>query len=229
VAVRCVGCRPRCWCPAMSGGDPTCWSGAAPCPAPRWCPPAAAGSPARCAPRGTWPDGCRWRMPSSPSTRWPVDGHRAILGFDPDGLLAYRAAAPGARSCRVLDRVVALADRRSESVLETRLRLNLVLGGLPVPDVQYRVHDDYGFVLARVDLAYPSARLAIEYDGDTHFTPNPFPRGPAARPHPGRPGLAHHAPHLRRRRRRPTPHPPARRHPAAGAHAEGDTSPALIL
>jgi very-short-patch-repair endonuclease len=92
-------------------------------------------------------------------------------GFDLDGLLAYRAAAPGARSCRVLDRVVALADRRSESVLETRLRLNLVLGGLPVPDVQYRVHDDYGFVLARVDLAYPSARLAIEYDGETHFTP----------------------------------------------------------
>jgi very-short-patch-repair endonuclease len=83
----------------------------------------------------------------------------------------YRAAAPGARSCRVLDRVVALADRRSESVLETRLRLNLVLGGLPVPDVQYRVHDDYGFVQARVDLAYPSARLAIEYDGEPHFTP----------------------------------------------------------
>jgi very-short-patch-repair endonuclease len=77
---------------------------------------------------------------------------------------AYLHVAP-------LDRVVALADRRSESVLETRLRLNLVLGGLPVPDVQYRVHDDYGFVLARVDLAYPSARLAIEYDGETHFTP----------------------------------------------------------
>ena len=67
--------------------------------------------------------------------------------------------------------MVALADRRAESVLETRLRLNLVLGGLPAPEVQYRVHDDYGFVLARVDLAYPPARLAIEYDGDTHFTP----------------------------------------------------------
>jgi very-short-patch-repair endonuclease len=91
-------------------------------------------------------------------------------GFDPSDLLAYRAATPGARSCRGLDRVVALTDRRAESVLETRLRLNLVLGGLPAPEVQYRVHDDCGFVLARVDLAYPGARLAIEYDGDNHFT-----------------------------------------------------------
>ena len=54
--------------------------------------------------------------------------------------------------------------------METHLRLNLVLGGLPAPPVQYRVIDPYGFVLARVDLAYPTARLAIEYDGRTHFT-----------------------------------------------------------
>jgi hypothetical protein len=46
-----------------------------------------------------------------------------------------------------------------------------VLGGLPPPQVQHRVRDAHGFVLARVDLAYPQARLAIEYDGDTHFTP----------------------------------------------------------
>ncbi len=35
------------------------------------------------------------------------------------------------------------------------------------PVAQYRVHDRYGFV-ARVDLAYPEARLAIEYDGLWH-------------------------------------------------------------
>ena len=100
----------------------------------------------------------RWRAPRDP-------------GFEPAELLAYRAAAPGTRSCRALDGVLALADRRAESVLETRLRLNLVLGGLPPPEVQHRVRDAHGFVLARVDLAYPQARLAIEYDGDTHFTP----------------------------------------------------------
>ncbi len=95
---------------------------------------------------------------------------RTDPGFEPAELLAHRATAPGARCCRRLDRVVALADRRAESVPETRLRLNLVLGGLPAPEVQYRVRDGYGFVLARVDLAYPEARLAIEYDGAAHFT-----------------------------------------------------------
>ena len=90
--------------------------------------------------------------------------------FAPNELIAYRAASPGARSCRLLDRVVSLADPRAESVMESYLRFNLVLGELPVPEIQYRVVDPYGFVLARVDLAYPTAKLAIEYDGRTHFT-----------------------------------------------------------
>jgi very-short-patch-repair endonuclease len=45
-----------------------------------------------------------------------------------------------------------------------------VLGGLPRPEVQFRVVDEHGFVLARVDLAYPAAPIALEYDGEGHFT-----------------------------------------------------------
>ena len=44
--------------------------------------------------------------------------------------------------------------------------------GMP-PVAQYRVHDRYGFV-ARVDFAYPEARLAIEYDGLWHADPAQF-------------------------------------------------------
>jgi very-short-patch-repair endonuclease len=80
-----------------------------------------------------------------------------------------RRAEPGARGCRRLDKVVDLCDRRAESPMETRLRLTLVRGGLPRPEVQYRVLDEYGFPLARLDLAYPLARLAIEYDGAGHL------------------------------------------------------------
>nr|WP_239028408.1 DUF559 domain-containing protein [Pseudonocardia acidicola] len=90
--------------------------------------------------------------------------------FAPTDLLARRSREPGARNCRAVERVVELADPRAESPMETRLRLILVLGGLPVPEVQYRVRDEHDFVIARVDLAYPEARLAIEYDGATHFT-----------------------------------------------------------
>lgn len=90
-----------------------------------------------------------------------VDALARHSGFGPDALLARRAAEPGARGGRRLDRVVALADPRAESVMESRLRLLLVLAGLPAPEVQYPVVDPYGFVIARIDLAYPQAKLAL--------------------------------------------------------------------
>ncbi len=96
-----------------------------------------------------------------------VDALARAGRFAPEELLTYRR---GARGCRLLDRAVVLADPRAESVMESQLRLNLVLAGLPAPEVQYRVIDDYGFVIARLDLAYPAAKLAIEYDGGQHFT-----------------------------------------------------------
>jgi very-short-patch-repair endonuclease len=97
-----------------------------------------------------------------------VDALARVGLFEPAALLARRDRGPGARGCRHLDTVVALADRRAESPMETRLRVALTRVGLP-PEPQYPVYDEYGFVLARVDLAYPAAKLAIEYDGSTHF------------------------------------------------------------
>lgn len=87
-----------------------------------------------------------------------VDALARRGGFDPADLLEYRTAHPGARGSRRLDRVVALADPRAESPPETRLRVGLVLDGLPIPEAQYEIVDEFGFVLARVDLAYPPAR-----------------------------------------------------------------------
>jgi very-short-patch-repair endonuclease len=52
--------------------------------------------------------------------------------------------------------------------METRLRLVLVAGGLPRPVTQFEVRDRDGVFVARLDLAYPSRRLGIEYEGDHH-------------------------------------------------------------
>jgi hypothetical protein len=61
-------------------------------------------------------------------------------------------------------RAVELTDPRAESLPESRLRVHLVLHGLdPVP--QYWIEDRSGRI-ARVDLALPEHKLAIEYDGD---------------------------------------------------------------
>lgn len=98
-----------------------------------------------------------------------VDALAHGRAFAPAELLARCAAQRGARGCRSVAGVVAWADPRAESPMETRLRIRLIRAGLPRPAVQYEVRDEYGFVLARVDLAYPAAQLAIEYDGAVHF------------------------------------------------------------
>ena len=45
-----------------------------------------------------------------------------------------------------------------------------MLHGLPPPSVQHPVRDENAEVVARLDLAYPDARLGIEYDGAQHRT-----------------------------------------------------------
>jgi very-short-patch-repair endonuclease len=50
--------------------------------------------------------------------------------------------------------------------MESRIRMALVLAGLPRPAVQHPVV--LGSRLFRLDLAYPRARLGIEYDGELH-------------------------------------------------------------
>jgi very-short-patch-repair endonuclease len=87
--------------------------------------------------------------------------------FAPSALLDRADAEPGAPGTKHLQDVLDLADPRAESVMESRLRVLLVRSGLPIPAVQYELRCD-GLVVARFDLAYPTARLAIEYDGGMH-------------------------------------------------------------
>jgi very-short-patch-repair endonuclease len=67
-----------------------------------------------------------------------------------------------------LRRVVTLAEPEAESPMETRLRMLLLLAGLPRPEVQVSINDDHGCFLGRPDLLYRKQRLAIEYDGGNH-------------------------------------------------------------
>jgi very-short-patch-repair endonuclease len=72
------------------------------------------------------------------------------------------------RGVRRFERAVSLVDARSESQQESRLRVRLTLAGLPPPEVQFTILDDNGHFVARVDLAWPELRIAIEYDGLWH-------------------------------------------------------------
>ncbi|MEV4416644.1 hypothetical protein [Catellatospora sp. NPDC049609] len=65
-----------------------------------------------------------------------------------------------------------LADGRAESPQETRLRLGLVRNGLPRPEPQFPV--PVGGRVLHPDLAWPEYKVAIEYDGEWHDSPDQF-------------------------------------------------------
>lgn len=67
--------------------------------------------------------------------------------------------------------MLAHADRRAMSPMETRLRLLLVLAGLPRPVAQHPVQDPLTRTAVRLDLAYPDRRIGIEYEGGHHARP----------------------------------------------------------
>jgi hypothetical protein len=69
---------------------------------------------------------------------------------------------------RRLNRAIALSDARSESPLETYGRLLLVRAGLTPETLQYELADDLGVSSFRFDMAWPSAKLAVELDGREH-------------------------------------------------------------
>jgi very-short-patch-repair endonuclease len=86
-----------------------------------------------------------------------------------DALLAFAGEHPGIRWVRRVADVVRYADARSESPMESRLRLLLVRAGLDGLQPQYIVRTASGGFVARVDLAYVAARVIVEYDGAWHW------------------------------------------------------------
>ncbi len=56
----------------------------------------------------------------------------------------------------------------AESPMESRVRLMMLLAGLPEPVVNLSIRDADGLLRYRLDLSYPELRIAIEYDGRQH-------------------------------------------------------------
>jgi very-short-patch-repair endonuclease len=83
-------------------------------------------------------------------------------------LNVWAKANAGRRGIRRLRRVLELAEPAAESPMESRLRMVLVLGGLPRPKAQVSIHDRSGRFVGRPDLYYEKRRLGIEYDGVAH-------------------------------------------------------------
>jgi hypothetical protein len=101
----------------------------------------------------------------------------AVIGLDallfrrvikPEEMREFIGRRPRWAGVRTAARALALSRVDVESPMETRLRLGIVLSGLPEPVVQHDVLDRRGRFVARLDLAYPTKRVGLEYDGDHH-------------------------------------------------------------
>ncbi|EWT05951.1 hypothetical protein N864_01375 [Intrasporangium chromatireducens Q5-1] len=72
------------------------------------------------------------------------------------------------KGCRLARRAAGLVRDDVDSAMESRLRMLLVLAGLPEPTINHKIYWVDGRVRWRFDLSYPEFRLIIEYDGRQH-------------------------------------------------------------
>jgi hypothetical protein len=101
----------------------------------------------------------------------------AVVGIDAmlnrggcrlNDLAAYVEEHPGWRGVRFAREALDHAEPLSESVMETRQRMALVLAGLPRPRAQVDVFEASGTHVARLDLGYDEWKVGLDYDGEVH-------------------------------------------------------------
>jgi very-short-patch-repair endonuclease len=111
-----------------------------------------------------------WDVAALESTGTAVAALDAMVrggAVDQDALAAMVDRGAGRWGVAKVRRAVALVDPRAESAPESRVRVALALAGVAaVPQFEVRVGPVF---IARVDLAWPEARLAVEYEGAHHF------------------------------------------------------------
>ncbi|WP_163759370.1 hypothetical protein [Mycobacterium botniense] len=83
-------------------------------------------------------------------------------------LLAQRCT--GRRGIRRARIALPLVDPGAESPRETWLRLLLIRAGFPPPQTQIPLYDEYGQLIAVLDMGWEDIKVAVEYDGDHHRT-----------------------------------------------------------
>jgi very-short-patch-repair endonuclease len=81
-------------------------------------------------------------------------------------LLHWQSDWPGSRGA---GRVVVFADGRSESVGESRGRVHIAAAGLPKPELQVEIRDEWGNFVGRADFLFDHLRTIAEFDGRVKY------------------------------------------------------------
>jgi Protein of unknown function (DUF559) len=81
-------------------------------------------------------------------------------------LLARRY--PGRRGVARARHAIELFDAGAQSPKESWLRVVLIQAGLPRPQTQIPVRDEFGSPFAYLDMGWEDVKVAVEYDGEQH-------------------------------------------------------------
>jgi hypothetical protein len=137
-------------------------------------------------PEDMWTDENGVRLTTAARTAWDIatlestptavalldgmlrDGWERDDGLSEAALVTAFRGRRGRWGGRRADALLPLLDSRAMSPPESRVRVACHLARLPHPIPQYEVFDEDRF-LAQVDLGWPEAMLAVEYEGAYHF------------------------------------------------------------
>jgi len=98
-----------------------------------------------------------------------MDALARAHGFTPTEIMCAAHRYFRRRGVVQLRELAALVDARAESAGESWTRIEMHDQGLPRPELNWWVYAD-GVPKYRLDLAYPHARIAIEYNGEEFHT-----------------------------------------------------------
>lgn len=105
------------------------------------------------------------RVPRHPGGFRPVT-ETCLATREELAALCERKGRPGAPALR---RALDAARTGSSSPPETQIRLIIRDAGLPEPELDVDVYDEFGRFLGCSELAYPELKIAIEYESDGHL------------------------------------------------------------
>jgi hypothetical protein len=91
----------------------------------------------------------------------------AVKPADIELLIRRYARRRGIRRAR---QAIELFDSGAQSPKESWLRVVLIQAGLPRPQTQIPVLDEYGNPIAYLDMGWEDVKVAVEYDGEQHRT-----------------------------------------------------------
>lgn len=98
-----------------------------------------------------------------------VGDHLVRAGSITTAALVDYCATSKHRSARAARRAAVYVRAEVDSVMETRLRMLIVLAGLPEPAINVKIRAVDGEVMRRYDLSFPQVRVIVEYDGRQHI------------------------------------------------------------